>query len=102
MIALKLRSKGRIGASALLEEEEMDYVHVLNRALPPDIRVLGWTTAPPSFSARCPSARQPATFIFSVAFTAGNWMSRQIQRNSPATGHDDLNEILLPKPGSAL
>lgn len=33
-------------------EGEIDYVSVLNRALPPDIRILGWSPAPEGFSAR--------------------------------------------------
>lgn len=33
-------------------EGEIDYVRVLNRALPNDIRVLGWCPVPVGFSAR--------------------------------------------------
>ena len=36
----------------LLPEEEMDYAVLLNRALPSDIKVLGWTDVLPDFSAR--------------------------------------------------
>ena len=32
--------------------DEIDYPAVLNRALPRDIRILGWTYVPPAFSAR--------------------------------------------------
>lgn len=32
--------------------EEMDYVAMLNRGLPADVRVLGWTDVPEDFSAR--------------------------------------------------
>ncbi|KAG0610166.1 hypothetical protein M758_7G043000 [Ceratodon purpureus] len=34
------------------EEDEFDYVGILNRALPDDIRVLGWCPVPPGFNAR--------------------------------------------------
>ncbi|XP_052621049.1 uncharacterized protein LOC122194785 [Lactuca sativa] len=34
------------------EEEELDYVRILNGALPNDIRVMGWCPAPDNFSAR--------------------------------------------------
>ena len=37
---------------AIEAEEEMDYPLILNRALPQDIRVLGWTDVPGDFSAR--------------------------------------------------
>lgn len=33
-------------------EDEYDYVGILNRALPEDIRVLGWCPVPPGFNAR--------------------------------------------------
>nr|KAJ0225625.1 hypothetical protein LSAT_V11C100002580 [Lactuca sativa] len=33
------------------EEEELDYVRILNGALPNDIRVMGWCPAPDNFSA---------------------------------------------------
>lgn len=36
----------------LLSDGEIDYVRVINRALPNDIRVLGWCTVPVCFSAR--------------------------------------------------
>ena len=34
------------------KQEEIDYVRVLNRVLPPDIRVLAWQPVPQQFSAR--------------------------------------------------
>lgn len=34
------------------DEDELDYVGVLNRALPEDIRVLGWCPVPEGFNAR--------------------------------------------------
>eukprot|EP00741_Cyanophora_paradoxa_P003508 tig00000711_g3406.t1 len=34
------------------ERQEINYAHVLNKVLPPDIRVLGWTPVPDDFSAR--------------------------------------------------
>jgi len=33
-------------------DKEIDYVHILNHTLPPDIRVLGWAPVPPDFNAR--------------------------------------------------
>ena len=36
----------------LLSDGEIDYVRVMNRVLPNDIRVLGWCTVPVGFSAR--------------------------------------------------
>ena len=52
VVALLLRSKGLVGEPELPEDEEMNYPALLNGVLPPTIRVLGWTTAPPNFSAR--------------------------------------------------
>ena len=52
MVALRVRSKARVSEEAVGAEEEMDYPLILNRALPQDIRVLGWTDVPGDFSAR--------------------------------------------------
>ncbi|KAK9914986.1 hypothetical protein WJX75_003356 [Coccomyxa subellipsoidea] len=52
VVALWLRSGAKTGEPDLDVDEEMDYAVTLNRALPNDIRVLGWTLAPESFSAR--------------------------------------------------
>lgn len=52
VIALTLRSCGKAGEPTVPEEKEIDYPNVLNRTLPPQIRVLGWTTVGPDFSAR--------------------------------------------------
>ena len=43
------RNSGRDGQQG---GEEIDYVRMLNRVLPPDIRVLGWRPVPLQFSAR--------------------------------------------------
>lgn len=45
MVLLKLSAFSGLGP-------EYDYVRVLNRALPDDIRVIGWSPAPTDFHAR--------------------------------------------------
>lgn len=55
VVALWLRSAAKEGDPPLEVAEEMDYAVTLNRALPEDIRVLGWTPVPEAFSARCAS-----------------------------------------------
>lgn len=50
---MNLRSAGRVDQEEIAEDKEMDYPRILNRALPPEIRVLGWAAAPPEFNARC-------------------------------------------------
>lgn len=62
VIALYLRSKymdtsdGKITvhmpSDSISDEKEIDYVRVLNRALPKDIRVIGWCPIPFDFHAR--------------------------------------------------
>ncbi|XP_059063487.1 uncharacterized protein LOC131035677 isoform X2 [Cryptomeria japonica] len=60
VIALYLRSNHKTLASGtdskdlenISDENEIDYVRVLNRALPSDIRVLGWSPVPDHFHAR--------------------------------------------------
>ncbi|XP_075479136.1 uncharacterized protein LOC142520068 [Primulina tabacum] len=62
VISLFLRSnlKGTVGGSGYSGETfakdscegEIDYVNILNRVLPKDIRIIGWSPAPTDFSAR--------------------------------------------------
>eukprot|EP00250_Pteridium_aquilinum_P034838 c818_g1_i1 orf=1-963(-) len=44
--------------------EEIDYVGVLNRALPPDIRILGWCNVPYSFHARFSCLSREYNYFF--------------------------------------
>lgn len=46
------------------EEKELNYVHVLNRVLPPDIRVLAWAPVDPSFSARFDAKYRTYKYFF--------------------------------------
>lgn len=47
-----MRSLARMGEAPVEPAQEMDYAVTLNRALPEDIRVLGWAPIPDDFSAR--------------------------------------------------
>jgi tRNA pseudouridine38/39 synthase len=59
VVALRLRSAARTSEAALPADAEMDYAITLNRALPDDIRVLGWAPVPDPFSARQAAAFAP-------------------------------------------
>lgn len=52
VIALKVRSNGKLTQPMLAPEHELDYAQSLNKGLPGDIRVLGWCNVSPNFSAR--------------------------------------------------
>ena len=52
VVALMLRSCARAGQPEVMVEAEMDYPRILNKALPEEIRVLGWTPVPDTFNAR--------------------------------------------------
>ena len=58
LVSLNVRSKVR-GGGVGNEDEEIDYVGNLNRALPDDVRVLCWYAVPDGFSSRfdCTSRR---------------------------------------------
>ncbi|KAM4608183.1 tRNA pseudouridine(38/39) synthase isoform 2-T2 [Discoglossus pictus] len=43
---------------------EIRYAHILNRVLPPDIRVLSWAVVPPSFSARFSCRSRTYRYLF--------------------------------------
>ncbi|NXE16936.1 PUS3 synthase, partial [Lophotis ruficrista] len=45
-------------------EEELRYTHMLNRVLPPDIRVLAWAPVEPDFSARFSCLRRTYRYFF--------------------------------------
>jgi tRNA pseudouridine38/39 synthase len=61
IVALRCRSAG----PEVAPERELDYVQLLNRQLPADIRVLSWRPAPPRFSARfCGRWRQYKYFFW--------------------------------------
>ncbi|KAM9217160.1 tRNA pseudouridine(38/39) synthase [Leptosomus discolor] len=80
VISLDLRSNlsegkklnGRAGGSegrseGEEEEEELRYTHMLNRVLPPDIRVLAWAPVAPDFSARFSCLRRTYRYFFPCA-----------------------------------
>jgi len=46
-------------------EQEMDYVNILNRILPPDIRILAWSPIKPSFNARYDCSYRKYHYFFS-------------------------------------
>lgn len=52
VVALMLRSNGRSGDPSVSEDAELDYTQIINSALTPEIRVLGWITVPTEFNAR--------------------------------------------------
>ena len=74
VIALSLRSKqlaatatddGSEGAQNLLpRSEELDYVAIVNRQLPPDIRLLAWEDVPKTFSARFSPVSRTYRYFF--------------------------------------
>lgn len=54
VLTMNLRSAALAGQPLPPPESELDYPSIINRALPDDIRVLGWTDVPnPDFDARC-------------------------------------------------
>lgn len=95
VVALQLRSAGRAGQSALPEEQEMDYPTLLNRALPDDIRVLGWTTAPEGFSARF-SARFREYKYFIVDDHGGLDVERMREAAAHLVGEHDFRNFCRP------
>ena len=72
VLAMVLRSNAKQGQPLPAPGAEMDYCSRLNRALPSDIRVLGWTDVADEFHARqAPStALRAATCEFSQSVFA--------------------------------
>ncbi|GJN07722.1 hypothetical protein PR202_ga25576 [Eleusine coracana subsp. coracana] len=65
VISLYLRSNIKdVGGDGLHERSEIDYVKVLNRILPRDIRVLGWCPVPADFHARFTCLGREYKYLF--------------------------------------
>ncbi|CAL4939680.1 unnamed protein product [Urochloa decumbens] len=65
VISLYLRSNIKdVGGSTLDERSEIDYVKVLNRILPQDIRVLGWCPVAADFHARFTCLGREYKYLF--------------------------------------
>ncbi|EER94780.1 hypothetical protein BDA96_01G379300 [Sorghum bicolor] len=65
VISLYLRSNIKdVGGDMLDERSEIDYVKVLNRILPRDIRVLGWCPVPADFHARFTCLSREYKYLF--------------------------------------
>ena len=44
--------EGSLVFFSCVSEEEIDYVRILNKVLPKDIRIIGWSPVPMTFHAR--------------------------------------------------
>ena len=80
VLALMLRSNGKLGEPVLPEDQEIDYPKVLNRSLPPEIRILGWTTVSPEFSARFSANYRAYKYFIVQGVDASNRPSLDIDK----------------------
>ncbi|PNF21236.1 tRNA pseudouridine(38/39) synthase [Cryptotermes secundus] len=67
VVSLDIRSRltpEQLSGGGNTIEEELDYSKLLNRVLPPDIRVLAWCPAPPDFSARFDCKERTYKYFF--------------------------------------
>ncbi|KAI9358303.1 pseudouridine synthase, partial [Zopfochytrium polystomum] len=68
VFGLHIRSALPIGAKGTAADWPLDggipYVSILNRLLPPDVRVLAWSPAPPSFDARFDCTHRRYRYFF--------------------------------------
>lgn len=64
-VAAAISSRSKESQFAEIRDyQEIDYVGVLNRALPPDIRILGWCYVPFNFSARFSCLSREYNYFF--------------------------------------
>ncbi|NXH18702.1 PUS3 synthase, partial [Bucco capensis] len=61
-------------------KEELRYTHILNRVLPPDIRVLAWAPVEPNFSARFSCLQRTYRYFFPCADLDVTLMNAAAQR----------------------
>jgi len=64
VVALEVRSKGLVCEQPVEEEDELDYAMILNRALSPKIKILGWKTVQSDFSARFSAKHREYKYFF--------------------------------------
>jgi hypothetical protein len=84
VVALLLRSSGKVLAPLPAWPQEQDFAHMLNRVLPDTVRALGWADVPQDFHARCdaefPTCQMDAACMTSTRPTAvgdeESWLSR--------------------------
>jgi len=67
VVNLRLRSKAKKGAATLPVEEELDYMKMINKALPDDIRVLGWADVEDGFHARFKARGRRYKYYFAAS-----------------------------------
>ena len=90
IVALNVRSLARQGEAPLQAHEEMDYAVTMNRALPDDIRVLGWAPLPSQdFSARY-SPSEIALRSRAWADLFRECWSVQLQPGLPSSSHERI------------
>jgi hypothetical protein len=81
VVSIKLRCAAKAGDALPGVERELDYLGMLNKALPADIRARGWCPLPddthPAFTARCdphphaaPAALTHNVVVLQLAYTA--------------------------------
>ncbi|KAL0432755.1 UNVERIFIED_CONTAM: tRNA pseudouridine(38/39) synthase [Sesamum latifolium] len=73
------RSNDYSGETSVEESSggEIDYVKILNRVLPEDIRIIGWSPAPTDFSARVMSGILLAVSVDTLALRGFSCLSRE-------------------------
>lgn len=64
VVALELRSKGLAGADPVDEKDEYDYCNIINSAMSENVRVIGWKTIDPEFSARFSAKSRTYKYFF--------------------------------------
>ena len=86
VIGILLRSSARAGEALPAEEDETDYAALLNSVLPRDIRVLGWATVGPRFSARFSACHREYKYFIVHKRKGGGGQQQQQQQQGGAIG----------------
>ena len=90
VVALLLRSSGKVDAPLPGWRQEQDFAHMLNRVLPDTVRVLGWADVPQDFHARCDADfNQPDRRGIMAMFTASQRSDLEIACRSAEASHDE-------------
>ncbi|PNW86426.1 hypothetical protein CHLRE_02g086050v5 [Chlamydomonas reinhardtii] len=106
VVALQLRSCARVEEPEADVEQEFDYPRLINKALPPEVRILGWTPVPADFNARFSCLyRQYKYFIIQQRLPQPPLQLPQLPTlpPAPAAAEQDAGDpgAAEPGPGSA-
>ncbi|KAG2446693.1 hypothetical protein HYH02_008259 [Chlamydomonas schloesseri] len=100
VVALQLRSSARVDEPEAELDQEFDYPRLINKALPPEVRILGWTPVPLDFNARFSCLYREYKYFIIQQRLPQPPPPPQPQPAAAPSGEQDAAAAVGPGPGS--